>query len=95
MQKKDHLKLFQSVFVPLSRFLLMKIVFAVDLLSSPHVSFYSTCFFVAVVTEMEQLIAVEGHPTQLPCDVTPPKPGEQVYLVLWYRHDDGGEPIYR
>ena len=46
-------------------------------------------------TEMEQLIAVEGHPTQLPCDVTPPKPGEQVYLVLWYRHDDGGEPIYR
>lgn len=47
------------------------------------------------VTEVEQLIAVEGHPTQLPCDVTPPKPGEQVALVLWYRQDDGGEPIYR
>merc|ERR1719219_870841 len=26
------------------------------------------------VTEMEQLIAVKGHPAQLPCDVTPPKP---------------------
>ena len=47
------------------------------------------------MTEVEQLIAVEGHPTQLPCDVTPPKPGEQVALVLWYRQDDGGEPIYR
>jgi len=35
------------------------------------------------VTEMEQLIAVKGHPAQLPCDVTPPKSGEQVYLVLW------------
>ena len=51
--------------------------------------------FIFAVTEVEQLIAVEGHPTQLPCDVTPPKPGEQVALVLWYRQDDGGEPIYR
>ena len=47
------------------------------------------------VMDVEQVLAVEGHPTQLPCDVTPPKPGEQVYLVLWYRQDDGGEPIYR
>ena len=51
--------------------------------------------YVPVITDMEQYIAVEGHPTQLPCDVTPPKPGEQVSLVLWYRQGDGGEPIYR
>lgn len=51
--------------------------------------------YVPVITDMEQYIAVEGHPTQLPCDVTPPKAGEQVSLVLWYRQGDGGEPIYR
>ena len=44
---------------------------------------------------MDHVIAVEGLSTKLPCDVTPPKQGEQVYLVLWYRQDDGGEPIYR
>ena len=43
---------------------------------------------------MEVIEAVEGHSTQLPCDLSPPNPKEQVYLVLWYRKDEG-EPIYR
>ena len=46
------------------------------------------------VPEVEDVIAVEGHTTQLPCDISPPTSMEQVYLVLWYRHDEG-EPIYR
>ena len=46
------------------------------------------------VPDMEVIEAVEGHSTQLPCDLSPPNPKEQVYLVLWYRQDEG-EPIYR
>jgi hypothetical protein len=70
----------------------------VGLLYSAAVAYVKTnllAFTFLAVTNIEQLIAVEGHPTQLPCDMTPPKPGEQVYLVLWYRQDEGGEPIYR
>jgi hypothetical protein len=40
------------------------------------------------------IISVQGEATQLPCDISPPNLKEQVYLVLWYRKDEG-EPIYR
>lgn len=43
---------------------------------------------------IDEIVTVEGHAIQLPCDITPPNPLEQVYLVLWYRQDEG-EPIYR
>eukprot|EP00094_Tigriopus_californicus_P006982 TCALIF_06722-PB protein Name:"Similar to Nphs1 Nephrin (Rattus norvegicus)" AED:0.15 eAED:0.15 QI:0/0.73/0.56/0.93/0.46/0.5/16/48/873 len=46
-----------------------------------------------MVPEIQEVLAVEGHSTQLPCDISPPNPLEQVYLVLWYRQDEG-EPIY-
>lgn len=38
--------------------------------------------------------SVRGHRAFLPCDLRPPSQSEQVYLVLWYRGDEG-EPIYR
>ena len=38
--------------------------------------------------------SVTGHRAFLPCDLSPPSQSEQVYLVLWYRGDEG-EPIYR
>lgn len=38
--------------------------------------------------------SVTGHRAFLPCDLRPPSRSEQVYLVLWYRGDEG-EPIYR
>jgi|LakMenEpi03Aug12_release.lakeMendotaPanAssembly.Ray.scaffolds.fasta_scaffold1698021_2 hypothetical protein len=52
-------------------------------------------FFYFSAPEIDSLIGVQGHPVELPCDLTPPNPNEQVYLVLWYRQDEGGEPIYR
>ena len=45
-------------------------------------------------------MSVAGHRASLPCDLSPP-PGVvtsgdmyTVYLVLWYREDEG-EPLYR
>ena len=43
--------------------------------------------------ETSYVRGVQGHPALLPCDVTPPEEGELVYLVLWYRGDEG-EPLY-
>ena len=34
-----------------------------------------------------------GEAVELPCDLSPPRPGETVYLVLWYRSHQG-EPLY-
>jgi hypothetical protein len=43
--------------------------------------------------ETYHVAAVAGHSAILACDVTPPHPGELVYLVLWYKGDEG-EPLY-
>ncbi len=48
----------------------------------------------AVPAAIQTVEAVEGLPTELPCDITPPNPEEKLLLVLWYRQDEG-EPIYR
>ncbi|XP_023326509.1 protein turtle [Eurytemora carolleeae] len=37
--------------------------------------------------------AVIGGDAELPCDISPPDPGDSVYLVLWYR-DLAGKPLY-
>ena len=44
--------------------------------------------------EMTEVASVEGSSAHLPCDISPPDPGERLALVLWYRRDEG-EPIYR
>lgn len=32
----------------------------------------------------------------LPCDISPMEPGDDVFMVLWFREGDGeGEPLYR
>jgi hypothetical protein len=46
------------------------------------------------MSNIDTYLAVQGISARLPCDITPPNPGEKVYLVLWYREDEG-EPIYR
>ena len=46
-----------------------------------------------LVLDMVDTFSVSGHRAFLPCDLTPPTSMEQVYLVLWYRGDEG-EPIY-
>ena len=51
-------------------------------------------FSFSVPDDVTEITTVEGQSVQLPCDITPPNLKEQVYLVLWYRQDEG-EPIYR
>ncbi len=41
------------------------------------------------------VVTVEGGRAELPCDITAPMRGDSVYLVLWYRKDYSGTPIYR
>ena len=38
--------------------------------------------------------AVVGTKAELPCDIDPADPTDDVYLVLWYRHE-AGKPLYR
>ncbi|XP_024935919.1 hemicentin-1 isoform X2 [Cephus cinctus] len=40
------------------------------------------------------LSAVAGYRTQLPCDITPPSRDDVVFMVLWYKEEKDGEPIY-
>ena len=41
------------------------------------------------------IVTVEGGRAELPCDISAPAKGDSVYLVLWYRKDYSGTPIYR
>ena len=36
--------------------------------------------------------AVKDGRAELPCDIAPPDPSDQVYLVLWYRELAGKPP---
>ena len=38
--------------------------------------------------------AVVGGNAELPCDIQPSDPNDEVYLVLWYK-DLAGKPLYR
>ncbi|KAJ1528856.1 hypothetical protein ONE63_007228 [Megalurothrips usitatus] len=49
------------------------------------------CLSVAVVVSGSD--AVEGKSARLPCDLTPPLSGDQVWLVIWYR-EGSSQPCY-
>ena len=52
--------------------------------------------YIALLSALDtvDIRGVVGHQLSLPCDLTPPHQNETVYLVLWYREDQG-EPLYR
>ena len=59
-------------------------------------------FFISAL-DTSYVSGVTGYRTSLPCDLTPPVSEQShdnvthvytVYLVLWYREDQG-EPLYR
>ena len=48
-------------------------------------------FFSEVTSEV---LSAEGLDVDLPCDVTPPKSGDRINMVLWFK-DEEGVPLYR
>ena len=51
-------------------------------------------FVIIVALNTTLVIVAEGHRSLFPCDLTLKNPDEAVYLVLWYKGDEG-EPLYR
>ena len=52
----------------------------------------SNCCFPLLVP-IRDVWAVKGGRAELSCDISPPDPRDQVYLVLWYR-ELAGKPLY-
>ena len=46
-----------------------------------------------ILVPIRDVWAVRDGKAELPCDINPPDPTDQVYLVLWYR-DLAGKPLY-
>ena len=46
-----------------------------------------------LVVPIRDVWAVKGGRAELRCDIAPPDPRDQVYLVLWYR-ELAGKPLY-
>lgn len=40
------------------------------------------------------MLSVEEHQVELPCDLSPRTKNEELNMVLWYRSDNMGKPIY-
>ena len=50
--------------------------------------------FLIVAVPLRLVWAAEGDDIELPCDITPPTPGDNVSMVLWFKDSDG-IPLYR
>ena len=48
----------------------------------------------SLVTVPGSVTGVVGFPISVPCDLTPPSPGDSPHLILWYKNIFG-TPIYR
>ena len=60
----------------------------------PTTPLSSQVVFVTVAVLVSAVEAVVGGVARLPCDLTPPLPGDQVWLVIWYR-EGNAKPCYR